>query len=58
MRPEAEGVVGGWRAEGWPHRFRRPLTPQSPAAPALVMDVFDDWETFFAAVDEMNDWER
>ena len=22
------------------------------------MDVFDDWETFFAAVDEMNDWER
>ena len=21
------------------------------------MDVFDDWETFFAAVDEMNDWE-
>ena len=22
------------------------------------MDVIDDWETFFAAVDEMNDWER
>ena len=44
MRPEAEGVVGGWRAEGWPRRLRRPPTPQSPAAPASVMDVFDDWE--------------
>ena len=29
----------------------------APREPASPVDVFDDWETFFAAVDEMNDWE-